>query len=329
MRSIGSGHVNGMRRSEGTMTRKSDTEKGRQPDKSADRTAAPQEVITPRHVRIPKFKEKLELLYRHHPFIRRQYEFFAEVGVAPATGSNWVNPPFDPDGVRVNPGTVPAKHFNTVANVFGVPGPVLLMEDLAEFEKALATFESGRGAWDKLIRALPNEEKVEIIVNEEKRIVDPDETDEDPGLLQVRNGDEIAISIANPGLKHAVLLQQDPGGWYSLRPTRRVKETEIGDALIYPRLGPDGVRRFASIEGTGVHLVLAIFTRDPLPAWISDILLADSLDESLDKTVATFHNLLAAGPDKCRMFGRRFLVTNAPRRLAEKRGTDKSGGSRH
>lgn len=329
MRSVGSGHVNGMRRSEGTMTRKSDTEKGRQPDKSADRTAEPQEVITPRHVRIPKFKEKLELLYRHHPFIRRQYEFFAEVGVAPATGSNWVNPPFDPDGVRVNPGTVPAKHFNTVANVFGVPGPVLLMEDLAEFEKALATFESGRGAWDKLIRALPNEEKVEIIVNEEKRIVDPDETDEDPGLLQVRNGDEIAISIANPGLKHAVLLQQDPGGWYSLRPTRRVKETEIGDALIYPRLGPDGVRRFASIEGTGVHLVLAIFTRDPLPAWISDILLADSLDESLDKTVATFHNLLAAGPDKCRMFGRRFLVTNAPRRLSEKRGTDKSGGSRH
>ena len=48
------------------MSRKSETEKGRQPDPPGGvRTAAPQEVITPRHVRIPKFKEKLELLYRY------------------------------------------------------------------------------------------------------------------------------------------------------------------------------------------------------------------------------------------------------------------------
>src|ERR1051326_582506 len=85
------GQANGTRPSESTMTRKSDSEKDRKP---GGRTAAPQEVITPRHVRIPRFKEKLELLYRYHPFIRRQYEFFSEAAVAPATGSYWVNPPF-------------------------------------------------------------------------------------------------------------------------------------------------------------------------------------------------------------------------------------------
>jgi hypothetical protein len=308
------------------MTKDETTEKSRRtgrPDKKRD---VLREVITPRHVRIPRFKEKLELLFRYHPFIRRQYEFCEEVGVSAATGSTWINPPPDADGVFVNPGTVPAKHFNSVANVFGVPGPVLLMEDLAEFEKALATFESGRGAWEKLVRALPNDDKVEIIVNEEKRIVDPDEDDEDRGLLRVRNGDEIFIRVTNPTLKHAILLQRDPDGWSSLRPTRRAKDTEVEGALIYPRANPAGMPRFAIVEGSGVHQVLAIFTRDPLPGWITDMFIADSLADGLDRAVGVFHNLLAAGPDKCRMFGRRFLVTNSPRQRSQMRSAPKAGG---
>jgi hypothetical protein len=291
------------------------------------RRATPREVITPRHVRIPKFKEKLELLFRYHPFIRRQYEFCEEVGVSAATGSTWINPPPDPDGVFVNPGTVPAKHFNTVANVFGVPGPVLLMEDLAEFEKTLATFESGRGAWEKLVRALPNDDKIEIIVNEEKRIIDPDDDEDDHGLLRVRNGDEIFIRVANPSLKHAALLQRHPDGWSSLRPTRRTKDTDVEEMLIYPRPRPDGTPRFALIEGSGVHQVLAIFTRDPLPTRIIDLFIADDLTDNLDRTVAVFHNLLAAGPEKCRMFGRRFLVTNTPRQRSQSRSAPKAGTS--
>src|ERR1700720_4319280 len=83
--------------------------------------------ITPRHVRIPHLREKVELLYRYHPFIRKQYELAKEVGVSPATLATWISGVISLDGIRVNPGTIPAKHFNTFAKIFGVPGPVLEM----------------------------------------------------------------------------------------------------------------------------------------------------------------------------------------------------------
>jgi hypothetical protein len=80
-------------------------------------------------------------------------------------------------------------------------------------------------------------------------------------------------------------------------------------------------------------VLLAVFTHEPLPSRVMDLLFAanSELHESvkeddLDRKVSIFHNLLAAGPEKCRMFSRRFLVTNAPRRRSGSRSTTKVRG---
>jgi hypothetical protein len=335
---LASNHSNDRRADEGVMSGKHTTRNERKAE-SVDKVDKDIKIgdkagpyITPRHVRVPHLDKKVELLYQYHPFIRKQYELAKEVNVAPATLSNWIRGTPCPDGIRVNPGAIPAKHFNTVVKVFGVPAAVLEMEDLAEFKNAFATFESGRGAWEKLVRALPDDGTIEIISSDqERRWVEPEAGGDHEGILRVRNGDELMVRIPNPGLRHGVLLAQDRDGWSSLRPTPRWKETEVGDTLVYPRPKADGSPCFAMIEGSGVHLLLAIFTRDALPSWIMDILLASDLDqnlddENLDRTVSVFHNLLTAGPEKCRMFSRRFLVTNAPRRKSELRTAAKSSG---
>lgn len=295
-------------------------------DLSAE-AGSPAPFITPRHVHVPHLAEKIELLYQYHPFIRRQYELARELNVAPATLATWINGTPCPDGIRVNPSTIPAKHFGAILRVFGVPAAVLEMADLVEFKRAFATFESGRGAWEKMVRALPDDQTIEITVNNPNRkikFVPPELEQNDDGILRIHSDDEVTLCLPNPGLRHAVLLQQDRDGWSSLLPTPRWKGTEIGASLLYPPSKPDGSLRFATVEGGGLHLVLAILTRKPLPGWIMDIFLASNpeIDESLreddlDRTVSVFHNLLTAGPEKCRMFSRRFIVTNAPRRNSE------------
>lgn len=271
--------------------------------------------FTPRHVLIPNLKEKVELLYQYHPNIRRQYELAETLKVAPSTLATWINGVPNSDGVRVNPGTIPAKHLKAFANVFGVPGAILEMEDFAEYKNAYVTFESGRGAWEKLVRSLPDNDLIEIVVNEERKFVPPDEDLGEEGLLRVGNGDEVMLRVRNPGLRHGALLAHDRDGWQALRPTPRWKETEIGEALLYPRPTSEGLPQFAVMEGSGVHTVLAVFTRDPLPGRVLEALHASALArDELDQTVSFFNGLLAAGPEKCRMFSRRFLVTSSARR---------------
>jgi hypothetical protein len=329
MRKFAPNHSNDTQADEGTMSGKHNTRNERNDgsvDNGVKNGKKPAPFITPRHVRVPHLDKKIELLYQYHPFIRKQYELAKEVNVAPATLSNWIRGIPCPDGIRVNPDTIPAKHFSTVVKVFGLPSAVLEMEDLADFKNAVATFESGRGAWEKLVRALPDDKTIEIIVDQERRFVDLDAEQDNEGILRIRNGDEVMVRVPNPGLRHGVLLAQDRDGWSSLRPTSRWKETEVGETLVYPRPNSDGLPRLTMIEGSGVHLVLAIFTREPLPGWIMDTFLASNLDENLDRTVSVFHNLLTAGPEKCRMFSRRFLVTNAARRRSESRAVTKSSG---
>jgi hypothetical protein len=281
--------------------------------------------FTPRHVRIPHLREKVELLYRYHPTIRLQRELAAEMKVSPAALAGYINGIPSADGIRVNPGTMPAKHFSTFVNIFGVPAAVLEMEDLAEFKNALETFESGRGAWDKLIRALPDDEAIEIIVNEDRRIVDRDEEGDHEGILHVLSGDEVLLRVRNPGFDHGVLLQQDRQGWWTLRPSSRWKETEVDEALVFPRQPPDGPPRFAQIEGSGVHLVLGMFMQEPLPTATVNALMADPIDiDSLNRTASFFNNQIIAG--KSKLLSRRFLVVNAPRGRSHTRGTPKSGG---
>jgi hypothetical protein len=72
---------------------------------------------------------------------------------------------------------------------------------------------------------------------------------------------------------------------------------ESGDVLIFPRQIPNE------------HRVLVIFIEEPLPAGVLDILLARPIDAgSLNYCAVVFQNKLAAGPSRCRMLGRRFLV---------------------
>jgi transcriptional regulator with XRE-family HTH domain len=304
----------------------------KRPDSKGKGVTKPDTHVTPRHVRVPQFDKKIELLYQYHPFIRKQYELAKELNVSPATLSNWINGTPFPDGVRLNPGTIPAKHFSAVLKVFGVPAAVLEMEDLSEFKNTFVTFESGRGAWEKLVRALPDDETIEIIAADQpRRWIEPDEPGDSEGLLRVRNGDALMVRVPNRGLQHGILFAQDRAGWSCLRPSSRSKETEIGEAMVFPRPHDDGSPRFAMIEGSGVHLLLAIFTREPLPTWVMDILLSSDPDrtldnEKLDGMVSVLHNLLTAGPEKCRMFSRRFLVTNSLRRKSDTRAISKPSG---
>jgi hypothetical protein len=81
--------------------------------------------------------------------------------------------------------------------------------------------------------------------------------------------------------------------------------------MVFPRQIADGAPRFARLDMVGgVHRVLAILTEDPLPTSILDILMAQPMDiGSLNQTVSLFQSRLAAGPDKCRVLSRRFLVS--------------------
>ena len=92
---------------------------------------------------------------------------------------------------------------------------------------------------------------------------------------------------------------------------------EIGAAVAQnliesvPVAGPP---RFAEIESpTGVHRVLAIFTADALPGNVLDILLKEPIDTvSLNHTATVFQHRIAAGPEKCRILSRRFVVAGKP-----------------
>jgi hypothetical protein len=279
-------------------------------DASGKRLLEP--AYTPGYVHISHLRKKLKWLYGYHPFVNAQYKLAQALHVAPATLSTWLNGMQydDPRTVApVNPDSIPVKHFRSFVDIWGLPQAVLEIEDLTEFKNVLATFEAGRSAWEKLVRAVPDDDRIEIIANINRGIIDPDD-EEDPGILQFGAGGEILIRAANPGLRHGLMLLQDRFGWSCLRPNARWKETEIGDSLIFPRQIANEPPRFARLDTVGgVHRVLAIFVAEPPAAGVLDILLTRPIDAgSLNHTAAVFQNMLAAGPDHCRMLSRRFLV---------------------
>jgi hypothetical protein len=271
-----------------------------------------QPAYTAGYVHIPHLRKKLKWLYGSHPFIDTQYKLAQALGIAPATLATWLNGTQFDDGRTVaplNPDSIPVKRFRKFVDIWGLPQAVLESEDLTEFKTALATCEAGRSAWEKLVRAVPDGDYIEIIANGNRGIIDPDD-EEDPGILQFGPSDEILIRLANPGLRHGVMLLQDRFGWSSLCPNMRFKETEAGETLVFPRQIASEPPRFARFDTVaGVHRVVVIFIAEPLPAGVLDILLTRPIDVgSLNHTAAVFQNMLAAGPDHCRMFGRRFLV---------------------
>ncbi len=232
--------------------------------------------FTAKYVHIPQLREKLERLYGHHPTIKTQYELARELDVAPSTLSAWLSGVrYGPDVAPVNPNSSPAKHFRRFKEIWGVPEKVLQAEDIREF-------------------GIRNRDG-----------------DEEGALLHLGIGDEIMLRVGDPGLPHGLMLLQDRSGWASLRPTARLPTTEIDGAMVFPRQYAQAPPRFAEIESpTGMHRALAIFTAEPLPAGVLDILLQEPIDTvSLNHIATVFQRRIAAGPDRCRMLSRRFLVS--------------------
>ena len=267
--------------------------------------------FTAKYVHIPQLREKLERLYGHHPTIKTQYELARELDVAPSTLSAWLSGVrYGPGVAPVNPNSIPARHFRRFKGIWGVPEKVLQAEDIREFGTALDTLDAGRSRWDSLVRALPDDAKLEIVANRARGIRNRD-GDEEGALLHLGIGDEIMLRVGDPGLPHGLMLLQDRSGWASLRPTARLPTTEIDGAMVFPRQYAQAPPRFAEIESpTGMHRALAIFTAEPLPAGALDILLQEPIDTvSLNHIATVFQRRIAAGPDRCRMLSRRFLVS--------------------
>jgi hypothetical protein len=271
-------------------------------------------AYTAGYVHIPHLRKKLKWLYGYHPFIDTQYKLAQALRVAPATLSTWLNGIQYDDAstvAPVNPDSIPIKHFRNFVDIWGLPRAVLEIEDLSEFKNALATFEAGRSAWEKLVLSIPDDERIEILSNGNRGLIDPDDED-DPGILQFRRSDEILIQVANPGLPHGLMLLQDRFGWSCLRPNSRHKETLVGDVLTFPRQTGNKARRFAHFDAVGgVHRILAIFVAEVPSAGLLDILLTRPMDVgSLNHIASTFQNMRADGPQQCRLLSRRFLVAS-------------------
>jgi hypothetical protein len=268
--------------------------------------------FTPRHVRIPHMREKVDLLYKHHPTIKKQYELAKAMEVSEAALAGYINGIPSADGVRVNPGTVPNERFSTLVAIFEIPGALLESENFAEFKSTFSLMEAGRGAWDRLVRPLSDDEAIEIKVNKVRRIIDPDQDDDHGGIFEVYANEEIMLRVANQGFGHGVLLQRDRDGWHPLWPNAKSRETEIGDALVFPRQSPGGLPRFAELEGSGVHLVLAIFTQEQLPSTVINAFMAATINEDdLNKAASTVNNRILNSKGK--LLSRRFLLVSVPR----------------
>jgi hypothetical protein len=254
-------------------------------------------------VRIPHLKEKIDLLFRYHPSIRRQDQLAIAMRIGPSGLQG---------GLR--PDTVSRRDFSALVDIFGVPAAVLESEDLAELKRAFVP-EAGRSAWNRLAGVLSDDEAIEFVVHDGERIIDPERDADHGGILRVYADQQIMVRVENPGFGHGVLLQQDRNGWHPLWPNLESKETEVKDALVFPRQSPGGTPRFAPLIDSSVHSVLAIFTQQPLPSDVVNAFMGNTLDviddHDLDRAASILIKLIIAG--KAKLLSRRFLLTNVPR----------------
>jgi hypothetical protein len=278
---------------------------------------APRRELDPKftrgYVHIPHLRDKLPWLYSLHPTVDTQYKLARALRVAPAQLSTWLN------GVRhtdarstgaVNPDSIPIKHFQGFVDIWGLPAEILEVDDLAEFRSAIQHFEGGRGAWDKLMRAVPdNDEAIEIVAESATRgLVDPDDEAE-AGIVRFPVGERLMLRVPVNGFQHGIMLEQDRGGWFALRPSQRWPQTVITGELIFPRQHADQPARFARLEVAGLHRILVILTEEALPPPVLDLLLRRPIDaSSLNYTATVLQDRLASASDKCRLVSRRFIA---------------------
>jgi hypothetical protein len=282
-------------------------------DDRGKRTLEP--IHTRRYRHIPHLRDKLPWLFGLHPFIKRNYELARELHVSPGTLSTWLNGTKFSDARTIapaNPDSIPVEYFRSFVDLWGLPPEVLDLDDLNEFRRTIEHFETGRGTWDRLVRSVPDDPRIEILVEDTTRgLVDPDE-EEELGVPRFPVGTRLMLRVPSGGLRHGALLEYDRSGWVSLRPNPRWTETELdGETMIFPRQRADGAPRFARLEGAGLHRVLAIFTDEPLPPGVLEILMARPIDSGrLNYTGTVLQSRLGAGPDKCQLLSRRFLAVS-------------------
>jgi hypothetical protein len=268
-------------------------------------------AFTSDFVHVPHLQTKIGILGGHHPRIKHQKHVARELKVQESTLSTWISGMKYRDEVSIatsNPECIPVLYYPSFLEIYGLPAAIMELADLTEFRQAVATFEAGLGPWVKLVQALPDGATIEIIAaNATRGLIDPDGVD-DPGVLQLRAGDEIMIRAPNPGLCHGAMLLQDRLSWSCLRPSPRFRETEVEGDMVFPRQIPNEPPRFAKLEAIGgIHRAVMIFTAETLPSSVLEVLLARPLDSrSLNSIVPILNSLLASG--SCRMLSRRFLV---------------------
>lgn len=271
-------------------------------------------IFTKGYKHIPHLKEKLLWLYGFLQGIRSQRDHAAAIGISPAAFSTWINGSLFKDGAgnaaRANPESIPAKYYSKFVKSCGVPNEVLELADLAEFKSALERFESPSTAWDKFVSGLADDERIEIIAeNAVRTLVDPEEEEVD-GLPRYRVGDRIMVRIANHSWRHGLLLEEDRGGWFALRPSPRAAETELNGPLVFPRQDPDRPARFARIDGVGLHRLLAVLTTAALPAGALDVLMQRPIDPAkLNYFASVLQKRSAGDKDSCLLVSRRFVAT--------------------
>jgi transcriptional regulator with XRE-family HTH domain len=265
------------------------------------------------YVHIAHLRDKLPWLYSLHPSVESQKNLARALRVSQAQLSNWLNGTRYSDSrtiASVNPDSIPIKHYRSFLDIWGLPAEILEMEDLVEFRSTIEHFEGGRSAWEKLVRAVLDDDSIEIIPeNATRGLIDPDE-EEEAGIPHYCVGDRVMLRVANLGYRHGVMLEQDRSVWVSLQPNSRRRDTILTGPMIFPRQRPEGPPRFARLEGAGLHRVLVILTDEALPASVLELFISPPIDTgSLNYAATVLQNRLAAGPDKCRLLSQRFLAS--------------------
>jgi hypothetical protein len=270
-------------------------------------------IFTKGYKHVPHLKEKLLWLYGFLQGIECQRDHAAALGISPAAFSTWINGSLFKDGAgnaaRANPESVPAKYYNKFVRSCGLPAEVLELPDLAEFKVALEHFDSQSGSWAKLVSSLPDDERIEIIAeNAMRTLVDPDEEEVD-GVPRYRVGDRIMVRVANHGWRHALLLEEDRGGWTALRPSARAPETALEGPLLFPLQTPGKPPRFARLDGVGLHRVVVVLTKTALPSGVLDVVLQRPIDPAkLNYVASVLQKHRAADKDACLLMSRQFIA---------------------
>jgi hypothetical protein len=270
-------------------------------------------IFTKGYKYVPHLKEKLLWLYGFLQGIECQRDHAAAIGVSPAAFSTWINGSLFKDGAgnaaRANPESIPAKYYSKFVRSCGLPAEVLELPDLEEFKAALEHFDSQSGSWTRLVSSLPDDDRIEIIAeNATRTLVDPDEEEID-GVPRYRVGDRIMVRVANQGWRYGLLLEEDRGGWVALRPSTRAPEATLDGPMLFPRQIPGKPPRFARLDGVGLHRVVVILTKAPLPAGVLDLIMQRPIDPAkLNYVASVLQKRRAAEKDACFLISRQFVA---------------------